>query len=36
MHFAGAVTIFGFKKLLPVGESELERHGKPGQAAASD
>ncbi|MBW2459431.1 MAG: bile acid:sodium symporter family protein [Deltaproteobacteria bacterium] len=34
MYFAGAVTIFGFKKLLPVDEAELERHGKPGQAAA--
>lgn len=33
MYIAGALTIFGFKKLLPVDESEIQRL-KPGEAAA--
>ena len=32
MYFAGAITIFGFKKVLPVDESEIERL-KPGEAS---
>jgi len=36
MYFAGAVTIFGFKKLLPVDEAELVQHRKPGQEGAAD
>lgn len=34
MYFAGACTIYGFKKLLPVDEAELVRHQKPGEATA--
>jgi BASS family bile acid:Na+ symporter len=34
MYFAGAITIFGFKKVLPVAESEIEGL-KPGEKAAS-
>ena len=35
MYFSGAISIYGFKKLLPVDAAEIEGL-KPGQAAAAE